>query len=81
MVRRLMLCVIGVTVLSACGDDTTTRPASAPSPVATAAAPAASNTGAIPDSLAFSAPRVGGGSVNLADYAGKPVMLWFWAPT
>lgn len=77
MVRRLLLCVIGVTVLAACGDDSIVRPASAPSPVVTEA----SNSGAIPDSLAFSAPRVGGGSINMADYAGKPVLLWFWAPT
>jgi hypothetical protein len=80
-VRRLLLCAIGVAVLSACGDNTTTQPVAAPAPVATAAAPSTPSTGAIPDSLAFSASRVGGGTVNLADYAGKPVLLWFWAPT
>ena len=35
----------------------------------------------VPDALAFSAPLVGGGTIDLADYAGKPVLLWFWAPT
>jgi hypothetical protein len=32
-------------------------------------------------SLAFSAPQVGGGTIDMAAYAGQPVLLWFWAPT
>jgi len=34
----------------------------------------------VPDVLAFSAPRVGGGTISGADYAGRPVAFWFWAP-
>jgi hypothetical protein len=81
----LLLCLIGVLALGACGDPAGQSPA-AQAPAA-AAETGASNTGAagtasnVPDSLAFSAPRVGGGTVNLGDYAGKPVLLWFWAPT
>jgi hypothetical protein len=31
--------------------------------------------------LAFPAPLVGGGTLDFADYAGTPLLLWFWAPT
>ena len=36
---------------------------------------------AVPASLSFSAAKVGGGVIDLRAYAGKPVTLWFWAPT
>jgi hypothetical protein len=48
--------------------------------VTTVAAPGTTSA-AVPEALAFKAPLVGGGELNLADYAGKPVLLWFWAPT
>ncbi len=64
--------------LAACGDDSVQSPA-ANAPLATSAASVAAN--AVPDSLAFTAPRVGGGTIDLAQYAGTPVLLWFWAPT
>jgi len=78
-VRRLLLCAIGVTALVACGspDAQPAEPLAAPSATATAS----SATPAVPQSLAFSAPRVGGGTIDMATYAGKPVLLWFWAPT
>ena len=79
-VRRLLLCAIGVLALSACGDDQLQSPA-ANAPAATSAASVASTTPSVPDSLAFTAPRVGGGTIDLAQYAGTPVLLWFWAPT
>jgi len=37
-------------------------------------------TVAVPALLDFTAPAVGGGTVEGADHAGKPVALWFWAP-
>jgi hypothetical protein len=57
----------------AASDDDAPSSASAPtiSTTATSAAPAA---------LAFSAPTVGGGTLDLSTYAGKTVALWFWAP-
>jgi hypothetical protein len=79
LVRRLLLSLIGAALLSACGDATLQSGASSspvPDPVATSA-----TSVAVPASLAFTAPRVGGGTVDLAAYAGKPVLLWFWAPT
>ena len=85
-VRRLLLCAVGVALLAACGDpaSSSTEPttpavgAAVGAPGSTTAAP---DHGAVPDSLAFTAPRVGGGTINMADFAGKPVLLWFWAPT
>ncbi len=43
---------------------------------ATAAAPVV-----VPELLQFTAPLVGGGEFTGADYAGKPTVFWFWAPT
>jgi hypothetical protein len=72
-----ILGAMGVLVLSACGDDMVQPPAAnAPA----LSAPAASTT-AVPESLAFTAPLVGGGTLDMATYAGTPVLLWFWAPT
>lgn len=78
-----MWTVIGIVALAACGDPSSeiasdAEPSGSSPTAATAQAPA---RGAVPDSLAFSAPQVGGGTINMADYAGKPVLLWFWAPT
>lgn len=49
----------------------TTQPAAAP------AAPAA----ALPAIYNFKTTKVGGGAVEGAEFAGKPVAFWFWAPT
>jgi hypothetical protein len=35
---------------------------------------------AVPQILDFSAPLVGGGTLEGADLAGAPVAFWFWAP-
>lgn len=74
-VRRFLLCVTVAMSMSACGDATLQSGESN----ATVTTPAVSS--GVPVSLAFSAPRVGGGTVDFAAYAGKPVLLWFWAPT
>ena len=34
----------------------------------------------VPEALQFSAPLVGGGDIEMASLAGRPVLLWFWAP-
>jgi hypothetical protein len=82
-VRRLLLCFTGALVLSACGDnrvqdDASGAIATPPAATSPAATPAAA---AVPDTLTFSAPLVGGGTLNFADYAGTPLLVWFWAPT
>ena len=30
--------------------------------------------------ISFTAPAVGGGEVDVADYAGRDLVLWFWSP-
>ncbi|MBI4882443.1 MAG: hypothetical protein HY826_00145 [Actinobacteria bacterium] len=59
--------------VSACADAGATqeRPSTTISP-GSAAAPAA---------LQFSAPSVGGGTIDFTQFAGQTVALWFWAPT
>jgi peroxiredoxin len=34
----------------------------------------------VPAALQFSADAVGGGTIDVASLAGKPTVLWFWAP-
>lgn len=34
-----------------------------------------------PAALQFTAPAVGGGEIDFTEYAGRSVVLWFWAPT
>ena len=71
-------------VLAACGsgDD---EPAAAPV-ATTAPAPASSDAAdgsgnpVAPAALQFSAPLIGGGDIELTTLAGRPVLLWFWAP-
>ena len=46
-----------------------------PAPSASSAPPAD-----VPEALGFSAPLVGGGDIELAALAGRPVLLWFWSP-
>ena len=44
---------------------------------------APTTTGAVlqaPEALRFSAPLVGGDDIELTTLAGRPVLLWFWAP-
>lgn len=75
--------VVAGLVLAACGsgDD-----APAADPATTLAATPAGSTapapagGEAPAALQFSAPLVGGGDVELTTLAGRPVLLWFWAP-
>ena len=34
----------------------------------------------VPEALKFAAPLIGGGDIELTTLAGRPVLLWFWAP-
>lgn len=86
---RLQIAVLAL-VLAACGDG---GPAAAPeaTPAPTTAAtvtsagraaptPAAAPPVSVPDALKFSAQGLDGAPVVGADYAGRDVALWFWAP-
>lgn len=38
------------------------------------------DTAPVPRELRFVAPKLGGGQVRGAEYAGRDVAIWFWAP-
>jgi hypothetical protein len=43
-------------------------------------AAACSSSASDPSALDFSAPTVGGETLDLRTYAGKSIAFWFWAP-
>ena len=47
---------------------------------ATTGSSTSQHSGAVAEVLDFTAPRLGGGTVEGADYAGKDTAIWFWAP-
>jgi len=68
-------------------DVAASTPASTPAPTATPGSPDSTNTpapdspaAAVPEALQLNAPLIGGGEIELGAYAGRPVLLWFWAP-
>ena len=62
---------------AACGDDE--QAASSPTAALAAAAGAVAPT--VPAAFDVQAPLVGGGDIDLAALATRPLVLWFWAPT
>ena len=79
MTKRIVLLALALTgpVLAACGSD----PATGGGTSAPAATSGSLATGEVPEALQFAAPRVGGGTLDLHQYAGRTVVFWFWAPT
>ncbi|MGN9775399.1 redoxin domain-containing protein [Micromonospora sp. H33] len=81
---------------AACGGDggasATVAPGAAASPTPAAGTPSATGSpsvaspsaaprpATVPDTLKFTAKTLDGAAFNAADLAGKPVVLWFWAP-
>ena len=62
--RRLLVLLAIVALAYACGS------------------PSESTETATPDNTAieFTAETTGGGQIDMADYAGQPLALWFWSP-
>lgn len=88
MRRSLVIATAAVLVLSACGPDprtgspgTSSSVAGAGSTVAPTAPAGSGDPATAPEALRFSAPAIGGGTLDLATYAGQTVAFWFWAPT
>jgi len=93
---RIALCVGAVGLATACGGQTASAPAdqtavtgqaasSATGQPTTTPGPAATVSGtgaplAVPEQLRFTATTVDGASFDGASLAGKPAVLWFWAP-
>lgn len=91
--RRLPAMAAVVVVLAGCGGDEagapsagpTSAPSVAPGPSSTAGpaavtAPPTPAPEAVPDALRFRATGLDGSEIVGADYAGRDVALWFWAP-
>lgn len=90
--RRLVL--LAAVLLAGCGaedDGGTAAPTSTPSVTATptptptpsatpSATPSPTPEVEVPEELAFTAPTLGGGTFDGASLAGRPAVLWFWAP-
>lgn len=70
--------------LTACGGPASSPgPTSTPPPASstsTSAQPNDTPAAAAPEQLKFTAKTVDGKDINGADLAGKPVVVWFWAP-
>ncbi len=86
MLRRLVLPLFLIGTLAACGGGdepaADVQPATTQTPAAQGsdADGAGTANAAVPAALQFSAPLVGGGDLEAASLAGRPVLLWFWAP-
>jgi hypothetical protein len=89
MMTQAMLLVVAAGLIGAgCGSGGQGSSAeagqgSSPNVVGTLA-PSPGNTapfGAVPAALQFTAPLVGGGTLDASTLAGKPSVFWFWAPT
>ena len=65
--------LLGLSV-AACSSDGSSEPAGGD------AAPAAEAADAGSGVLEVSAPTIGDGELDLRQYEGKPLVLWFWAP-
>lgn len=87
--RPTLVAVIStVLVLAGCGDQTeagrapttTTSSSQAPDGAATGATAATVTPPGIPEQLDFTAQTVDGKGFSGASLAGKPAVLWFWAP-
>ena len=86
--RRLAPLLTAGLVLAACGSgsDEPEAVTSTTAPEASASSTVAPDGGSAvvpadaPEALQFSSPLVGGGDIELTTLAGRPVLLWFWAP-
>jgi hypothetical protein len=88
MHRRLRRSVLAaaalVLVAASCTGDTpapsrTEPPATTPSGRGASAPPTAGSP-APAEVLGFTAPRLGGGTIEGTEFAGRDVAFWFWAP-
>jgi hypothetical protein len=84
MRRPLLLVATAALLLGACGNDrgdNSTGASETDAPAVTEAHSATLGDESAPEALRFVVPKVGGGSLDMSQYAGQTVALWFWAPT
>jgi hypothetical protein len=66
---------------AASGSGQTTLPAGDAAPASTQVEPPAAPAPAeVVELLKIAPAKLGGGTIDLAQYAGRPVAFWFWAP-
>ncbi len=85
--RSLPALLAGTLALTVACTEPMTAPASMSGPAAaspttgaTTPLPSASASAEVPPQLRFTEPRLGGGIVRGADFAGEDLVMWFWAP-
>jgi len=74
--RRITVVLLSAALLGACGPDPASGPAGAPA----AQTPVGSASEVTPEALRFTAPLVGGGTLDASTLADRPTVFWFWAP-
>jgi peroxiredoxin len=83
---RVAAAAFAVTFLVGCGAQPSSAPTTAPTPTSTStpgSSPATASSQpavAAPEQLRFTAKTVDGAEISGESLAGKPVVLWFWAP-
>ena len=87
---RLLLVssLAGLVLLAGCGATTATEPtgsaevsdSASPTPEPTKERPTGKKSAPVPETLDFSATTVAGASFEGSSLAGRPTLLWFWAP-
>ncbi len=72
----------GVLATSGCGPapDAEAAPGTSPNASPAVGGTASPPTGAVPDTLRFTGQTLDGAAFDAATLAGRPVVLWFWAP-
>ncbi|MEX2440418.1 MAG: hypothetical protein WD739_11185 [Actinomycetota bacterium] len=83
--RPAVLVVAMGLVAAACSSSPSQPPAGPAAQPSSNAAQGTPDAGAgrepkVPQVLDFSAPQLGGGTVEGASFAGRDVAIWFWAP-
>jgi thiol-disulfide isomerase/thioredoxin len=76
-VIRMIVLVGAVLVATACGSQAPSAPVAQQPTMPSGPPPAAA---AVPEQLRFTASTIDGASFDAASLAGKPAVLWFWAP-
>ena len=81
-VTRVVPLLAGLVLLAGCGGTgAASAPPAAPATSAGSASPIAPAVPAVvPDSLQFTGTTLDGKAFDAAKFAGRPVVLWFWAP-
>ena len=78
MLTRLSV-LIGVLAMVACSS-ASSDVGDLPSGATASSSNGAAGTGTVSEVLDFTAPSLEGGAITGADYAGKDLAIWFWAP-